>query len=83
MKNLIILSGEGEIGTFQKYKGKETPRAIRSKITCESCGGDRFARLFCAACGPEYVNNTYFEINPKTMEPTGYMRTIEENEIEE
>jgi len=81
MKNLIIFSGEGERGTFEIYTGKQTPRAIRAKITREACSGDRFVELFRAA-GPEYADNSYFEIDPDTMEPTGEMRTIRPDQIE-
>ncbi len=45
-KHVLILSGEGERGSFARYNGKRTERAIRSRLTRERCHGDRFARLF-------------------------------------
>jgi hypothetical protein len=43
-KEIVIISGEGENGTAEKYTGKKTQRAIRARLTCERCGGDRWAK---------------------------------------
>ena len=40
-----IVSGEGENGTVEKYTGKLTARAIKTKLTQEESGGDRWAFL--------------------------------------
>lgn len=39
-----IVSGEGTIGGSEKYEGKRTVRAIKSRLTRERCNGDRWAR---------------------------------------
>jgi hypothetical protein len=44
-KPLKIVSGEGENGTAQDYAGAKTVRAIKSRLTRERCGGDRWARV--------------------------------------
>ena len=41
---IIIVSGEGEQGTMRNYTGKKTVRALRARLTRETCGGDRWAR---------------------------------------
>lgn len=44
-KNEIrIVSGEGEMGTVEVYNGKRTQRAVKARLTRESCKGDRWAR---------------------------------------
>lgn len=43
---IVILSGEGEIGTFEKYNGKRTVKEIRSRLTSERCHGDRWAKAY-------------------------------------
>ena len=40
-----IVSGEGDQGTVAQYTGKQSSRAIKSRITRECCNGDRWA--FC------------------------------------
>ena len=44
-----IVSGEGEQGTVVQYTGKQSSRAIKSRITRERCNGDRWA--FCKIDG--------------------------------
>jgi len=44
-EDLIILSGEGNVGVSEQYTGKRTVRAIMSRLTRERCGGDRWARV--------------------------------------
>jgi hypothetical protein len=42
-KKIIIVSGEGEIGTEEDYNGKKTLRALKQKLNKEFCNGDRWA----------------------------------------
>jgi hypothetical protein len=42
-KRIIILSGEGETGEIEEFTGKKTARAIKSRLTRERAGGDRWA----------------------------------------
>ena len=39
-----IVSGIGELGIVERYTGKKTQRAIKSRLTRERCNGDRWAR---------------------------------------
>jgi hypothetical protein len=39
-----IISGEGEIGTVERYSGKRSERAIKLRLSRERCNGDRWAR---------------------------------------
>lgn len=41
---ILILSGEGERGTWHLYKGKKSVRAIKCYLTKERCHGDRWAK---------------------------------------
>lgn len=78
---ILILSGEGEVGTFEEFTGKRSTRAIKAKITKESCHGDRFVRVFASA-GSNYAKDTFAELDKETLEPTGEMRTITAADIE-
>jgi hypothetical protein len=42
---LQIISGEGEVGTVEMYRGARTARAVKARLTRERCGGDRWAVL--------------------------------------
>jgi len=42
---IYIISGEGEQGTREVYKGKRTVRALKSRMTRERQGGDRWVRI--------------------------------------
>jgi len=42
---LYIVSGEGEVGTKEKYDGEQTFGAICNALKKERCGGDRWAYL--------------------------------------
>ena len=70
----IILSGEGETGTFERHTGKPTMLAINRRLARERCGGDRWARAFVPA-GQGYDDDTYVDIN------SGDFRTIDEDDI--
>jgi hypothetical protein len=42
-EEIRIISGEGEIGTVERYSGKHSERAIRLRLSRERCNGDRWA----------------------------------------
>jgi len=44
--SIIIFTGEGEEGTWEKYTGKRTVRAIKARLTRERCGGDRWVSVW-------------------------------------
>mgnify|MGYP003443630295 CR=1 FL=1 len=48
---LVIVSGEGTMGTVEPYTGARTIGAIRVRLQRESANGDRWARL-AEACDP-------------------------------
>lgn len=43
---ILILSGEGNNGTFKEYAGKRTEQALKSRLTKERAGGDRWAKAY-------------------------------------
>jgi hypothetical protein len=45
-EDILIFSGEGETGTWERYTGKRTVRAVRTRLTKERCGGDRWASVW-------------------------------------
>jgi len=59
---IYIISGEGDIGTCEKYNGARTSRAIKSRLTKECSGGDRWARAIVYShsnhCGDIYIDVT-------------------------
>ena len=42
---LYIITGEGELGMHEYYKGKRTVSAVRKALNKERCGGDRWAYI--------------------------------------
>ena len=44
-EEIIIVSGEGEMGTEEDYDGKLTERAICSRLAKEEAGGDRWSHV--------------------------------------
>ena len=72
---IVILSGEGEIGTFERYTGTRTSRAIKSQLTKERCRDDRWAKAYIylheSETGDVYAN----------LEDTNDMREIDEDDI--
>jgi hypothetical protein len=44
-REIIIVSGEGTQGTVEQYTGKRTLQAIKSRLTRETAGGDRWAKV--------------------------------------
>lgn len=53
--DILILSGEGEVGNFARYYGKRTHQAIRARLAEENAGG-RWARLWIEC--PEVENQS-------------------------
>jgi hypothetical protein len=45
-RDILIISGEGTTGTWERYKGKKTFRAIKRRLTKERCNGDRWAEAY-------------------------------------
>lgn len=43
--SISIISGEGEVGTVEKYMGKRSVRAVKARLTRERCHGDRWAHV--------------------------------------
>lgn len=79
-RGALILSGEGECGTWERHTGRPTLRAIRARLTRERCGGDRWASAWLPA-GDECEDDAYYEINEDTGAPTGDMRTVTDDDI--
>ena len=75
LNRAIILSGEGEIGTFKRYTGKPTMAAINRLIIKERAGGDRWVNVFVPA-GEGYEDDTYIDLF------TGDFRTIKQSDID-
>jgi len=44
--DMLIFAGEGERGTWERYYGSRTRRALRARLTRERCHGDRWAQLW-------------------------------------
>lgn len=44
-RSIVIISGEGEVGTVEPYDGALTESALKERLTKERAGGDRWARL--------------------------------------
>ena len=58
-----IVSGEGVIGTREKFRGRKTKRAIKQRIKKETCQGDRWARAEIIVDGYKYMMNEKGEIH--------------------
>lgn len=51
--DMLIFSGEGDAGTWERYEGKREAKAIRSRLSRERCGGDRWADAWIELPGLE------------------------------
>lgn len=49
--DILIYSGEGDTGTFERYFGNRSLKAIRGKLSRERCGGDRWASVWVELSG--------------------------------
>lgn len=76
-ETVLILSGEGEVGTYEKYEGKRTERALKSRLTKERCNGDRWAFAMVSA-GDDYADDTFIELDGD-LNPDG-LRTVDDTE---
>lgn len=73
MKNVYwVISGEGEIGTWERVKA--SPRGIILRLKRERCGGDRWARAY------EDVHKTQFGIAGFDIE-TGKAGTLPDDAV--
>ena len=56
---IFIISGEGEIGTREKYTGKKSARALRRRLTIEAANGERwsYAEIDGYRVDYEYISN--------------------------
>jgi len=61
-QKIIIVSGEGQIGSIEIFKGKKTKKAINRKLNQERCGGDRWAKVY------QYLHDTSEESVWKNLE---------------
>jgi len=72
-----ITSGEGEVGTEEEYTGKLSLRAMRARLTKETCGGDRWAYF---ACNGERIDldHPYLMVTLWTPDrsPTGHATAV-------
>lgn len=64
---IIIISGEGEQGTVKRHSGRDTQRAIKAKLTCERCNGDRWARAYRLDRVTDEWRGIYCEIDGDDM----------------
>lgn len=46
MPKYLIFSGEGDRGTWDPYTGTDSERALKSRLTKERAGGDRWASIW-------------------------------------
>ena len=60
--NIQIISGEGEVGTTDKYTGKRSLLAIKRRLTKERCHGDRWAKAVVYSHSNDY-GDVYVNIN--------------------
>lgn len=44
--DMLIYSGEGDSGTFERYFGVRSAKAVRSKLSRERCSGSRWASVW-------------------------------------
>lgn len=77
---ILIFSGEGDKGTWERYEGARTPRAIRSRLSRERCHGDRWASVWIEEPSMEdrgYPKvSVYVELDRDLYGTTGRMRAV-------
>ena len=77
---ILIFSGEGDEGTWERYEGSRTPKSIRSRLSRERAGGDRWASAWIEAPGMEDAGYpgvpVYVELDRDLSATTGRMRAV-------
>lgn len=63
---IYISSGEGEVGRVVAYTGTLTVRALKSRLTREEAGGDRWARVLLETA----------ERHPEQVDPETAIRAV-------
>jgi len=82
--DMIIISGEGDgEGTIERYEGKREPAAIRSRLSRERAGGDRWADAWIEEPGRDdgSGNKVYGKLG-KGLDEITHERSIDEDDIE-
>lgn len=88
--DIVIFSGEGDEGTWERYNGAREAKALRSRLSRERCSGDRWASAWIEAEG--YIDKAWEELGIEhrvyleldaSLESTGKMRALEEKSIKE
>jgi hypothetical protein len=51
--DVLIQSGEGDLGRFMRYYGPHTRKALQSRLTRERAQGDRWAMLWVSDQTPD------------------------------
>ena len=73
--DMLIISGEGDgPGAIERYEGARAAKAIRSRLSRERAGGDRWAHAWIGGDG------TYAKLGTD-LESTGDQREIDESDI--
>lgn len=78
--DMVIFSGEGDIGTFERYYGARTAKAIRSKLSRERCGGDRWASAWIETGSDDLGRTVYGKLGRDLAEIID-QRSIERDDI--
>lgn len=76
-KDILIFSGEGIRGTWERYFGARTQKALRNKLSRERSGGDRWASAWI-----DLGNGTYGQLGGD-LETIEDQRDVPESEIVE
>ncbi len=85
--DMVIFSGEGDNGTFERYYGARTPKAIRSRLSRERAHGDRWASAWISDGSIEDNGYpgvpVYIELDRDLDATTGRMRALTPETIKE
>lgn len=80
--DMLILSGEGDNGSWERYFGARTAKAIRSKLSRERCGGDRWASVWIET-GKDDLGNTAYGKLDASFDGIVSQRSVEQDDIRE
>ncbi len=82
---ILIFSGEGDEGTWERYEGARTLKAIRSRLSRERCHGDRWASAWIEEPSMEDQGYpgvpVYVELDRDLHATTGKMRAVPTEQI--
>lgn len=81
LTDVVIKSGEGELGTIERYSGAPNIKAILKKVKEEESGGDRWVFAYAKVVSENIADDTYVQLDKKGNPNWDRMQTFTEDDL--